>query len=201
MKPIITLEMLMGDEEILAQGITTDDHEGLNMPSSTNYRYRLWCKSCNEFTTHEKIFSDEFSNPLREKLSFADEKEPEFICEVCFIQYTDVFIKDIPEENLLEQRQRFKEQRRRNFEEKFYALTSLQNPLENIFRPVMPISKKIIESDAGLKHEENLIRQERQREKDLLEAERNFYKGLGRNETCRCGSGKKFKHCHLKSLN
>lgn len=26
----------------------------------------------------------------------------------------------------------------------------------------------------------------------------NLFKGVGRNDTCPCGSGKKFKHCHGK---
>ena len=30
------------------------------------------------------------------------------------------------------------------------------------------------------------------------EGERNPYAGVGRNEPCPCGSGKKFKHCHGK---
>lgn len=28
-----------------------------------------------------------------------------------------------------------------------------------------------------------------------------FYKGLGRNDSCKCGSGKKFKRCHLDAYN
>ncbi|MDD2745415.1 MAG: SEC-C metal-binding domain-containing protein [Candidatus Gracilibacteria bacterium] len=26
----------------------------------------------------------------------------------------------------------------------------------------------------------------------------NIFKGIGRNDVCPCGSGKKFKHCHGK---
>lgn len=169
------------------------------MPTTTINRYRLWCKQCNDFTLHERIYKDEFKNLRFDLCKFNEEKTYLYLCE-CNTQYSSVSIIEIPEEKLNVQRKRFREQRSDNFRNVLNMYGSLAN---NIGLWSLPeIGYKVIESDAGLEHEEEMEREAR----DKLRAEHNLelatYKNVGRNDLCLCGSGIKYKKCclnkHLK---
>jgi len=169
------------------------------MPTTTINRYRLWCKGCNDFTLHERIYKDEFKNVRFDLCKFNEEKTYVYLCE-CNTQYSSILSIDIPIKKLIEQRKRFREQR----SEEFRQMTNFYSILSNSHHLFSPpnIGYKVIESDAGLKHEEEMEREAR----DKLKVEHNLelatYKNVGRNDICLCGSGNKYKKCclnkHLK---
>ena len=55
----------------------------------------------------------------------------------------------------------------------------------------------IIESDAGLVKERKIQQENKEKMLEELRIERAKYAHLRRNDLCSCGSGKKFKNCHL----
>jgi len=138
------------------------------MPKITYYR--IWCKTCNNFTLHHNN-----------------------ICKECNTKYSDVYLKDIPPELLEEQRIRYKNKKFNIFD----VYLNIINPFSSFMTDVES-NYEIIESDAGQKiidEETNKLYKER---KEQLRKDREWtaqYKGLQRNEQCLCGSGKKYKHC------
>ena len=62
-------------------------------------------------------------------------------------------------------------------------------------------SAEIIECDAGQKEIDNRKKEQREEAKrigqEILDDYNTNYKHLNRNDKCTCGSGKKFKQCHL----
>lgn len=164
------------------------------MPRLEKHLFRLWCKNCNDFTLHERIFKDEFSHPLFSKIDFKEDRDYQSICE-CGCQYTSVSISEIPKEKVAEQRSRFKQKRSLEFAEITSYLTG--GYINNIFAAQVGVTTKIHESDAGLEHEENLIREERKRIKEEHQKEVERFRNVGRNDTCLCGSGLKYKKCCL----
>jgi len=156
------------------------------MPTLT--QKRIWCKTCNEFQVHEK-------EELLGKV---------YICSECKTKYSSIKLSKIPEEKLVEQRERYRVQQRNSMNNIFgmYMLYGLHS-----FDRVGTESN-IQESDAGqieiekqLKREYEELREKRviQHEKDL-KLKKEFHK-LGRNETCLCGSGKKYKKCCWSKIN
>ena len=140
--------------------------------------YRQWCKSCNDFTFH------------------TSEPGSELTCRICDTEFSSIMIQDIPENKVEEQRTRFKEHRRRTM------FSYLRNPLEMIKNSEMFGNDDfIIETDVGLLAIEERIRQERESiRRSNLELKQKFA-NLGRNELCRCGSGKKYKKCCQPKIN
>jgi len=148
------------------------------MPKITYIRF--WCSNCKEFTLQ-----------LGKK------------CIECETENTSYFLKDVPIEKILAQRKRYKEFKRKQFEEiislKFLTANIQQSmftsPEENI---------EIIETDAGQKKIDEKETQERNErynkiaeEKRALKEEYCKFKHLNRNDVCICGSGKKYKNCCL----
>ncbi len=173
------------------------------MPNYTHKRYRLWCKQCDNFTLHERIYKDEFKHPKFDQCKFVEEETYASLCE-CGCQYSDVYITDIDKEKLLEQRNRFKEKRKEktlNIFSKYARLGALDLGLEKMFSPP-EIGYEVIESDAGLEYEEELEREIQAKIKHKEYIELLTYKNVGRNDICLCGSGIKYKKCclikHLK---
>lgn len=165
------------------------------MPTKTYYR--KWCKKCNAFELHSTKWN-EGSNST-------------FQCVVCDTEYSNILLKDIPEDKLIEQRKRYSDAKRLTDEK--YLNMFLQggygglggNPLEDLFRE--DIEPEIRESDAGQKHIDDEKRKEQeavrairreQRAKDLELVAK--YTKLGRNDICICGSGKKYKKCCLAKI-
>jgi hypothetical protein len=149
------------------------------MPEITYYRF--WCKKCEKYSLHLKNQSQEW------KCKCGKISEPYFLSEV-------------PDELILEQRERYKKQKR---DEVFNILHSFEP--ENPFSSEFPI--RIIETDAGQKEiddERNKEIEERSENRrqmiENLTSEYHDFKHLGRNDTCACGSGKKYKRCCLSKF-
>jgi len=146
---------------------------------------RTWCKTCNEFKLHEtkKLF------------------DKDWFCKECDTEYTDIYLSEIPEEKLLEQRKRYTESQKRDRID-IYSMLLMGRGLESIGYNSGFGDTEIRESDAGQREideikqmEIELVREKRrvQRQKDL-ELKQSFHK-LGRNDKCLCGSEKKYKKC------
>lgn len=157
-------------------------------------KYRVWCKTCNDFVFHVK-------------------KEEDLKCTHCDTIYSEILLKDIPDEKISEQRQRYKDHRKEEMNKVFKML--MENPeqkktkelIHMLSSPGSDFDTEIHESDAGQKaidEENKRIREaemaERQRIKDEQKAEASKYKSLGRNDICICGSGLKYKKCCLTRI-
>lgn len=149
------------------------------MPTITYQR--IWCKKCNDFTLHSY-------------------SQGEAECKTCDAIYTEVWLSEIPKEKIIEQRQRYKARKIKRFGNMFGAYL---NPIEaSLFTEFKKAD--IIESDAGQKgidEERNKIIQERIDKRRELDEEQKKYKGVQRNDLCLCGSGNKYKNCHLIIFN
>lgn len=166
------------------------------MPTRT--KYRIWCKTCQEFMFHSEIEKD------------VDERR--FSCDSCDTVYTDIFLKDISEEKLQEQRKRYQEKHKKDMEKMFGNL--LESPeqrrikeLIHMFSPPGTAKLEVYESDAGQKQIDEAIRKKRMEElegrrkiRDEQRAEAAKYTKLGRNDACICGSGLKYKKCCLSRI-
>ena len=151
------------------------------MPQSTRYRY--WCKTCNGFALHTAV--DDINT----------DEEAKLLCQ-CGTIYTPIKIKDIPQGLIAEQRVRFKEFRKRQLAQSF-GLLSMMGALGSFGSFGHGESSRIIEGDAGLKHEEEVIEARRKVVKEEKRLEVLKYRDTGRNDVCLCGSGLKYKKCCL----
>lgn len=147
------------------------------MPQITNTVYRLWCKTCAAFTIHKKIYPNNL------------EDEHTTLCK-CSAEYTNVLIRDIPKELVEDQRLRYKIQRRKILGKIFSYLSSV-----NDIYSEPKIGYDIIESDAGLEQEEKILKERETKLKQEKKAEQLRFKDMGRNDSCLCGSGLKYKKC------
>lgn len=154
--------------------------------------YRIWCKSCKDFTLHDQVFCDENTHPRFKALSFNPEKphDAEYICK-CGCQYTDVTIGEMDADKVSEQRKRFKLQRSRDFKNRYNVFLTMG------FGETSNESHRIVESDAGLKALEKLEEEHRAKIKAQKKEELLRFKNVGRNDTCLCGTGLKYKKCCL----
>lgn len=125
-------------------------------------------------------------------------------CTECDTEHQRVLLSNIPEEKIQEQRKRYLEQQRQNIRDVYSEfLGGRSNPLFDLFAPVEN-KTRIVEGDAGQKfidderkQKESEERMKRYEEHQKLLQWKAQYKGLGRNDTCICGSGKKYKKCCL----
>jgi hypothetical protein len=149
-------------------------------------QYRTWCKNCKKFEIH------------------VWHSETDLVCKICDLIYTPYKTSEIPENLLLEQRQRYKNQKYNKID----SYLNLLKPSNIIFDMLQTMDEAYsiitIECDAGLKAiNENRIKRiniEKQRIADLNKDFDDNYSKLNRNDKCSCGSGKKYKVCHLKIL-
>jgi len=145
-------------------------------------RTRIWCQDCNDFTIH-----------------------CDSICK-CGKTYVTTLVRDIPNDKLLEQQERFKAQRKRKSLERFNAFTSMLDHGRLLYDLFGEVKAKqfhkeeleIWESDGGLQaieERENELRRKIHTERmDELE----IFKSVQRNEKCYCGSDLKYKKCCLR---
>lgn len=156
------------------------------MPTQTFYR--TWCKTCQDWTWHRKPF----------KIDVEDAKKSDWRCKACDTEITDTTFAEIPEEKIIEQRQRYKEHKT----EEFKNIMNIYSGMGSMMSSGWGDGNTYIENDAGQKDiDEALLkkRAERLAEKKRLIEEYNIkFKGIGRNDICRCGSGIKYKKCCLK---
>lgn len=165
-----------------------------NNSNFKKYYYRHWCTKCNEWTIFE------------EKGGFREDKV--ITCKTCGLEHQKVKLSEIPEEKLKEQRDRWKLQQRRDTNDiylKFVTGGFNRNPLMDMLTETpTEFEERIVEADAGQKSidEAKREREAKERQKKYEERQKKLewkrqYKGLGRNDKCICGSGKKYKKCCL----
>jgi len=142
------------------------------------HRYRFWCSKCKDFTIH--LPGEEGG------------------CTTCGTVTKTYKMSEVPEEKILEQQKRYREKQMNSY------LKYLQ-PQKSIFEEMFSeeIGTTVIhEDDAGWKEISEQRAQAREdARREIREAKEEYdrlYSHLGRNDLCSCGSGKKFKHCHIK---
>ena len=161
--------------------------------------YRQWCKSCEDYTIHDRIYRDDTQKGghADRYIPWTIDNEEDYItvCE-CGCQFTPVKLNDIPEEKILEQRKRFSAQRSKEFKDvlSYYGGDNMLKSLMSSFS-APGFTKKIFESDAGLKREEEAIKLAKAEKKQYQKNELLRFKNVGRNDICLCGSNKKYKKC------
>lgn len=151
-------------------------------------KYRTWCKTCGEWELHSSTMIN---------------NEEELVCDECGELHELYKFSEIPNEKLVEQRERYKETRFSHFKSVLFNQRMLNL---NRFNDL-----NIIESDAGQKEIDEIIHEEYEKKRKELEEKRKLYeekfKGVNRNDNCPCGkldsNGKPFKYkkCCLSKFN
>ena len=155
------------------------------MPTRT--LYRTWCTTCQDWELFE---FDWFHREIGDN---------EKTCKECG-NPADKSVKlgDIPKEKIAEQRLRYKNYRKQQFHKTMNIFTMMGMNPNGMFNDFPQTD--IIENDAGQEaidaERRRLEQEEKQRRKDEVAK----YHGLGRNDNCRCGSGKKYKKCCLHKI-
>ena len=142
-------------------------------------KHRTYCKSCEDFTVHSREFFKE-----------------DLICENCDTVESGYKISEVDPNLIKIQRERYKKSRQQKIGGLYGAF------LKGVgLQAMMDLEEvRVIECGAGQHIDEQIkqIRLENQRKAQEIKDEFNQkYSKLGRNESCSCGSGKKFKKCHL----
>lgn len=147
-------------------------------------KHRTYCKTCENFTIH----------------SWADKEN--LICNICDTKETGYNIKDVNPDLILLQRERYNRQKMNQLKRVYGTFTKglgIQALMD-----LDKISQDVIEDDAGQIQIDNFRRQrklkEQQEKQELYIDYVTNYKHLNRNDKCSCGSGKKYKHCHLNNF-
>lgn len=140
-------------------------------------KHRTYCKTCKDFTIHTA----------------------DLICQTCSTESTSYFPSEVDSNLIEQQRNRYNNQKLQNLGGLYgaflggYGIHALME-LDNL-------SERIIECDAGQKEIDNRKKEQREEAKrkgqEILDDYNTNYKHLNRNDKCTCGSGKKFKQCHL----
>ena len=142
-------------------------------------KHRTYCKTCKDFTVHTS----------------------DYICRTCGTEFTSYFPSEVDSILVEQQRKRYSKQQKEDLLGLYGAFiqgSGIQAMLEtsNEFE-----RGRIIECDAGQKEIDNQRKEQREQIKkkgqEILNDYNTNYKHLNRNDKCTCGSGKKFKQCHL----
>ncbi len=155
----------------------------------TTYFHRLWCVPCKEWTLHSEKFGTDCMN-----------------CHECKTAFRPVQVRDIPEDKIFEQRERYSKDQEQKEQDFLKAPFLMGGDTHSILSEKWP-KPIIVEHDAG----QEVIDKEVQRrqieelkkkraEKHKQQEEVLKYENLGRNEICLCGSGKKYKKCCLTKI-
>lgn len=140
---------------------------------------RFWCKECKDYTVQHK------DGP----------------CLKCGTATESYCLSEVPEEKIRQQRERYKNQRGASFLNSYLIFDLAMHGLPmHSFNPLFEGATRLVESDAGQKEIDEAYKkaiEERIEARRKLEEEFLTYKGTGRNDKCPCGSGKKYKQCHL----
>jgi uncharacterized protein YchJ len=159
------------------------------MPTQTYYR--LWCKTCQDYIQHSIPFK------VGAKMT----------CGTCQSIFEDTPLSEIPEEKVVEQRQRYKESKAKatSLSPFTRAMFGMGGGIDAMFRETPEV--KIVEADAGQRELDEIEMKrlseeyrEAMKHKEFLRIERLRYKALGRNDICICGSEKKYKKCCLPRI-
>ncbi len=155
---------------------------------------RLWCKSCNDWTLFDVKNTNIDSNDI------GTEPICQKYCIFCGTNFIDYSLSEISEEKLIEQRKRYCEQKSAEFRQMMGMVEAMsENP--RIDFSELNHNSDILETDAGLEairaEEKRNIAEQKSISKQII----NNFRNIGRNDPCNCGSGKKYKNCHLKEIN
>ena len=143
-------------------------------------KHRTYCKSCKDFTIHSRgLFEKDLS------------------CTNCDTIETGYIISEVDPQLIKQQRARYKKSRQQKLGglyNSFLMGVGLQAMME--LEEVL-----VIECDAGQNRIDEKLKQIRLKQieeyRKIKEDYKLNYGSLGRNDKCSCGSGKKFKKCHL----
>lgn len=161
---------------------------------TTNYIYRLYCTSCEDFKIHDRIYIDELSNPKRKEEDFKNTKTYVSYCQSCNTKHDEDIILNIDNSKIEQQQKRYLRARAKQTTEMFNHYTG--GLIKSLLEPFNGInSTEIIESDAGVIEQERINREKAKVAEIEAKKEFNTFKGIGRNDICRCGSNLKFKKC------
>lgn len=153
--------------------------------------YRLWCKTCNEYTLH-----------LR------DWNNPKHTCKECKSVFIETPLFEIPEQKRIEQNERWKKANSTAAKDVYLKTLLFGGALAatNMFGEVGS-DFEIHECDAGVMDVQRMEREERIKqsiERDNIRKQQRTeaarYTKLGRNDICICGSGKKYKKCCMSKI-
>ncbi len=170
------------------------------MPSQI--KKRTWCTTCQEFELFESHLTSETT------VLDADGKEIKKLsktsCDTCGNEYVPYSLSEVPEEKILEQRERYRQMKKKEF---FGMLSAYQdmsksNMLADMFGEVSdrPVGYTVKEDDAGQEAIDIAERAEREaRRREEIEFKES-HRGAQRNDKCRCGSGNKYKKCCLPKV-
>jgi hypothetical protein len=138
--------------------------------------HRTYCKTCKNFTVHS-------SN---------------YICQVCETEFTPYKPSEVDSTLIEEQRKRYTKQRQGKLlgvYGRFLKGVGIQHLMDDFDK------QEVIECDAGQEQIDNLRKQAiedaKRKAQEILDDYKTNYKHLNRNDKCTCGSGKKYKQCHL----
>lgn len=162
-------------------------------------KHRLWCKKCKDwklFTT-KKLF------------------DKEYFCEECKTQFEEILLKDIPEDKIKEQRERYKESIKKQnsmFSKGLMSGMAMgdisfgvqfgHNLCENSgYLDIIEHDAGQLEIDIETERKKREIASKKEEEIRLKREELKKFKDVNRNQLCICGSGKKYKKCCLLKHN
>lgn len=138
-------------------------------------KHRTYCKTCKDFTIHTE----------------------DLICQTCNTEFTSYSPSEVDNNLVEQQRERYQKQQAKDVLG-LYGAFMQGNGIEAIMSEP---KVKIIECSAGQKEIDNRRKEQREEVKrkaqEILDEYNINYKHLNRNDKCTCGSGKKYKQCHL----
>jgi hypothetical protein len=171
------------------------------MPSTI--KKRTWCTTCQEFETFESHLTSETT--VLDAAGKEIKKFSKTTCDTCGNEYVPYSLSEVPEEKILEQRERYRQMKKAEFIKMLsaYQDMSKSNILADMMREVSdkPVGYTVKEDDAG---QEAIDEAERAQREATRAAEQEFksrYHGAQRNDKCRCDSGLKYKKCCLPKVN
>lgn len=149
-------------------------------------KHRTYCKDCNNFTIH----------------SWNIEKELE--CETCNTVYTPYNPSEVSRELIQQQRERYRQSEVKKVSGLYEAFMRGAG-IDAIMNMETFQKAEVVECDAGQKEIDKRKKQQKEEQRravqEILDDYNANYKELNRNDKCSCGSGKKFKQCHLQYFN
>jgi hypothetical protein len=171
------------------------------MPSTI--KKRTWCTTCQEFELFESRLSSETT------VLDADGKEikktSKTTCDTCGNEYVPYSLSEVPEEKILEQRERYRQMKKTEFIKMLsaYQDMSKSNILADMMREVSdkPVEYTVREDDAGQEAIDTAERAARDAQRLANIEFKEQFRGAQRNDKCRCGSGNKYKKCCLPKVN
>lgn len=144
---------------------------------------RFWCSKCQEFTIQNV--------------------GEEGACTICGTITKTYKLSEVSEEKLIAQRERYNNKRKSYILKQLSTYVKPSSASYNFFDEVGS-NVDIVEDDAGQKDIDEINRKEREErlkaKQELKEEYQLFYKKLGRNDKCACGSGNKYKNCCLSKF-